>query len=49
MLPFKTKETGAMKEKLSAGNWFIIILFCFIGGIAWNTENMYFNTFICFS
>ena len=34
------------KEKLSKKNWFIIILFCFMGGIAWNTENMYFNTFI---
>lgn len=35
-----------MKEKLSKKNWFIITLFCFMGGIAWNTENMYFNTFI---
>ncbi len=35
-----------IKEKLSKKNWFIIILFCFMGGIAWNTENMYFNTFI---
>ena len=34
------------KEKLSKKNWFIITLFCFMGGIAWNTENMYFNTFI---
>ena len=34
------------KEKLSSKNWFIIFLFCFMGGIAWNTENMYFNTFI---
>ena len=34
------------KEKLSGKNWFIIILFCFVGGIAWNTENNYFNTFI---
>jgi len=33
-------------EKLSKKNWFIIVLFCFMGGIAWNTENMYFNTFI---
>ena len=33
-------------EKLAKKNWFIIILFCFMGGIAWNTENMYFNTFI---
>ncbi len=35
-----------VKEKLSKKNWFIISLFCFMGGIAWNTENMYFNTFI---
>ena len=35
-----------MKEKLSKKNWLIITLFCFMGGIAWNTENMYFNTFI---
>ncbi len=34
------------KEKVSKKNWFIITLFCFMGGIAWNTENMYFNTFI---
>lgn len=34
------------KEKLSVKNWLIITLFCFMGGIAWNTENMYFNTFI---
>ncbi|MBR3781394.1 MAG: MFS transporter [Clostridia bacterium] len=35
-----------IKEKLSKKNWFIITMFCFMGGIAWNTENMYFNTFI---
>lgn len=35
-----------VKQKLSKKNWFIIIVFCFMGGIAWNTENMYFNTFI---
>lgn len=35
-----------VKDKLSKKNWFIISLFCFMGGIAWNTENMYFNTFI---
>lgn len=35
-----------VKEKVSKKSWFIIILFSFIGGIAWNTENMYFNTFI---
>lgn len=35
-----------MKDKVSKKNWFIITLFCFMGGVAWNTENMYFNTFI---
>ena len=35
-----------MAEKLSKRNWFLITLFCFMGGIAWNTENMYFNTFM---
>ena len=35
-----------MTERLSKKNWFILFLFCFMGGIAWNTENMYFNTFI---
>jgi len=35
-----------VKEKISKKNWLIITLFCFMGGIAWNTENMYFNTFI---
>ena len=34
------------KEKFSKKNWFIIILFSLMGGVAWNTENMYFNTFI---
>ncbi len=34
------------KEKLSKKNWLIITVFCFMGGIAWNTENMYFNTYI---
>jgi len=35
-----------VNEKLSKKNWFIITLFCFIGAVAWNTENMYFNTFL---
>ncbi|MBR5232649.1 MAG: MFS transporter [Clostridia bacterium] len=34
------------KEKLSKKNWLLITLFSFMGGVAWNTENMYFNTFI---
>lgn len=33
-------------EKLSLLNWFNVCLFCLIGGIAWNLENMYFNTFL---
>ncbi len=35
-----------MKEKLTKLNWFTICLFSFMGGIAWNIENMYFNTFL---
>ncbi|MCR5208088.1 MAG: MFS transporter, partial [Eubacterium sp.] len=34
------------KEKLSKRNWFTICLFSFMGGVAWNVENMYFNTFL---
>ncbi len=37
------KPTG---DKLSLLNWFNVCLFCLIGGIAWNLENMYFNTFL---
>ncbi|MBQ7006352.1 MAG: MFS transporter [Oscillospiraceae bacterium] len=35
-----------IKEKLTKKNWFTICLFSFMGGIAWNIENMYFNTFL---
>ena len=35
-----------IKEKLSKKSWFTICLFSFMGGIAWNIENMYFNTFL---
>ncbi len=36
-----------MKDaKLSGRIWFNVILFGFIGQIAWNVENMYFNTFL---
>lgn len=35
-----------VKEKLTKKNWFTICLFSFMGGIAWNIENMYFNTFL---
>lgn len=32
--------------KLSKRTWFNILLFSFMGGVAWNIENMYFNTFL---
>ena len=32
--------------KLSKRTWFNIVLFSFMGGVAWNMENMYFNTFL---
>ncbi len=35
-----------MENKLSKRLWFNILLFNFMGGIAWNLENMYFNTFL---
>lgn len=39
---------GAMtKKKLGGRIWFNLILFGFMGQVAWNVENMYFNTFLC--
>ncbi len=35
-----------MENKLSKRVWLNIIIFSFMGGIAWNLENMYFNTFL---
>lgn len=35
------------KSKLGGRTWFNIILFGLMGQIAWNVENMYFNTFLC--
>ncbi len=35
-----------MSSKLSKRTWFNIILFGFVGQVAWNVENMYFNTFL---
>ncbi len=35
-----------MENKLSKRLWLNILLFNFMGGIAWNLENMYFNTFL---
>ena len=42
----KKKISPLNSEKLSSLNWFNVCLFCLIGGIAWNLENMYFNTFL---
>ncbi len=42
----KKKSSPLSTEKLSLLNWFNVCLFCLIGGIAWNLENMYFNTFL---
>lgn len=35
------------KSKLGGRTWFNLILFGFMGQVAWNVENMYFNTFLC--
>ncbi len=35
-----------MEKKLSKRIWLNILLFNFMGGVAWNVENMYFNTFL---
>lgn len=35
------------KVKLGARTWVNLILFGFMGQVAWNVENMYFNTFLC--
>ncbi len=42
----KKKISPLSTDKLSSLNWFNVCLFCLIGGIAWNLENMYFNTFL---
>lgn len=34
------------RKKMSARLWFNVILFGLMGQIAWNVENMYFNTFL---
>ncbi|HOD02065.1 MAG TPA: MFS transporter, partial [Clostridiales bacterium] len=34
------------KSKLGGRIWFNLIIFGFMGQIAWNVENMYFNTFL---
>ena len=35
-----------MENKLTKRTWLNIIVFSFMGGIAWNLENIYFNTFL---
>ena len=35
-----------MKTKLSRKFWFTVVIFSFIGQVAWVVENMYFNVFI---
>ena len=35
-----------MENKLSKRVWLNIVLFSLMGGVAWNLENMYFNTFL---
>lgn len=42
----KKKIKMPLGDRLSPLNWFNVCLFCLIGGIAWNLENMYFNTFL---
>ena len=42
----KNKIKKPLGDRLSPLNWFNVCLFCLIGGIAWNLENMYFNTFL---
>ncbi len=36
-----------MEKKMTFKMWFNLILFGLMGQIAWNVENMYFNTFLC--
>ncbi|MBQ7956426.1 MAG: MFS transporter [Clostridia bacterium] len=35
-----------MEKKISKRIWLNIVLFSLMGGVAWNLENMYFNTFL---
>ena len=35
-----------MENKLTKRTWLNIILFSLMGGVAWNLENMYFDTFL---
>ena len=42
----KEKTLTPDSSKLPGRIWFNLFLFNLIGGIAWNLENMYFNTFL---
>ncbi len=42
----KNKIKTANPSKLSGRTWFNLCLFGFIGQVAWNLENMYYNTFM---
>ncbi|MBQ5883860.1 MAG: MFS transporter, partial [Clostridia bacterium] len=42
----KKEKTLMPDSKLPGRIWFNLFLFNLIGGIAWNLENMYFNTFL---
>jgi len=35
-----------MENKLTKRTWLNIVIFSLMGGVAWNLENMYFNTFL---
>ena len=35
-----------MKDGISGRTWFNIIVFGFMGQVAWAVENIYFNTFL---
>lgn len=42
----KSKTKAPNSAKLSSRTWFNLCLFGFIGQVAWNLENMYYNTFM---
>ncbi len=42
----KNKAKNLNPSKLSGRTWFNLCLFGFIGQVAWNLENMYYNTFM---
>ncbi len=42
----KNKATNPDSSKLSGRTWFNICIFGLMGNIAWNIENMYYNTYV---